>query len=254
MNINFNKESIFRTELALGSLTLMEPKELIPIISNEFKSLFGLTFQDKVLEPSLPSAKVSGNDIPQNTVTSAKVPSAKGALAKITLSKYLKAVEEQGKVLSNFFIYEMMRLLAFRHLMCLKSNILNNIEVCLFDSSGPLVSASGTCAEASAPEDITISRLDFPISVNEKNFTYDKFDTSSRVPKTVVKIWFDNNDELLIRTVKDLLTDFGIKDEHELKDKLIQCIKKLTRYDGFLVYWVNAIVENSRYYFRMDEF
>lgn len=49
----------------------------------------------------------------------------------VSLFEYLEVVEEQNKEVSAFFKYEMMRLLIFRHLMCLKCNFNSNFRVVL---------------------------------------------------------------------------------------------------------------------------
>jgi hypothetical protein len=95
-----------------------------------------------------------------------------------------------------------------------------------------------------------ISRLDYPVSINEKSFCFNPDDDSGRIPKDVLKRWFDNKPELLHDTVKDLLYENGYDDEMKLKSALIQCIKDCgVRYDNSLVYWMNTIIDKSRRYF-----
>ncbi len=155
----------------------------------------------------------------------------------ISLENYEKEMDNQDKLHSNFFIYEIMRLFAFRYLMCLKSNTENSIEVCLFE-------------ESKNSKNFPISRLDYPVSINEKSFCFNPDDDSGRIPKSVLKKWFDNKPELLHDTVKDLLYDNGYDTEIKLKDALIECIKDCgVRYDNELVYWMNSIIDKSRRYF-----
>jgi hypothetical protein len=153
----------------------------------------------------------------------------------ITLEDYEKEMEQKDKIHSAFFTYDIMRLFAFRHLMCLKSNTASNIEVCLYEN---------------IPGEITISRLDYPVSVGEKSFCFNIDDDASRIPKGVLKKWFDNKPEMLYDTIKDLLFDNGFDSEDKLKSALHKCIKDCGfRYDNELVYWMNTIIDKSRQYY-----
>jgi hypothetical protein len=164
----------------------------------------------------------------------------------ISLEEYEKEMDNQDKLHSNFFIYEVMRLFAFRYLMCLKSNTENSIEVCLFRESENL----GIFSDSLNSPKLLISRLDYPVSINEKSFCFNPDDDSGRIPKGVLRKWFDNKPELLHDTVKDLLYDNGYDTEIKLKDALLQCIKDCgVRYDNELVYWMNSIIDKSRRYF-----
>lgn len=170
----------------------------VPFLANELKTIFGLP------------------DIKQNDTI-------------ISLDDYLELLQNYDKNIGNFFITEMRRLLAYRHLMCLKSNYHNNFGVCMFNN-------------------FKVSRLDYPVSLNEKNFCFNPDDNSCRVPKTMIKEWFENDYELFYSTMKDLLIDSGLDTDLKLKNVLITNIKKHCKYDGQIVYWVNSIVENSRVY------
>jgi hypothetical protein len=147
----------------------------------------------------------------------------------ISLSEYLEIVESKNLKLSTFFINEIRRLFCFRHLMCFKSNYTSNIGVVLYDSSN-------------------VSRLDYPISLNEKNYCYNSDDNSCRVPKNVIKEWFDNDIELFYETMKDFVTNLNLEDEFIFKCTLIKHIKKKYRYDNFIVFWLNSMLENLRIY------
>ena len=198
----------------------------------------------------------------------------------ISLNDYIDYIDEKGKLSSNFFIYEVMRLLAFRHLMCIKNNTLSNIEVCLFSSNvsyGDFISNENKgigekdenkgigekdenkgigekdenkgIGEKDEVSKIQISRLDYPVSIHEKSFCFNPDDDACRIPKSVLKKWFDNKPELLYSTVRDLLYDNGFDTEMKLKTAIIDKIKECgVRYDNTLVYWVNSIMDKSRCY------
>jgi hypothetical protein len=150
----------------------------------------------------------------------------------ISLDEYINIAIEKNKRFNDFFVLEMRRLLAFRHLMCLTLNQSRNFYVYLVNNS----------------EEKLISRLDFPLSMNEKKFCYDAFDKSCRIPKTMIKEWFNNSEELVYDTVKDLLLSNDIDSSLKLKYTLIEAIKENDVYNDQNVWWVNAIVEQSRKY------
>jgi hypothetical protein len=165
-------------------------------------------------------------------------------ISVIPLQDYIKAVEEQDKAISNFFAYEMMRLLIFRSLMCLKSNNIGSFAVVLFHSQN---------RESSDSKDsIIISRLDYPISINEKNFCYNPDDGACRVPQSAIKEWFEDNPELIYSTTKEMLIENGYNTEYEFKEALIKHIRlRGYRYDGFVVGWLNSVVDKTRMYIRL---
>jgi hypothetical protein len=151
---------------------------------------------------------------------------------EIGLNEYLELVQEQGKSVTEFFKFEIMKLIIFRHIMCFKSNFNSNIKVRLF-------------------KPMSVSRLDYPISINEKNYCYNPDDEACRIPNCVIKQWFDNSPELLYSVVKKILVGNGYKTEYEFKDALLKHLKiRGYKYDGFIVNWVNSIVEKSRIYIR----
>lgn len=97
-----------------------------------------------------------------------------------------------------------------------------------------------------------ISRLDYPISINEKNFCYNPDDEACRIPNTILKDWFNNSNELLYSVAKELLVGNGYNSEYEFKEDLIKQLKsKGYKYDGGVVIWINSIVEKCRIYIRL---
>jgi hypothetical protein len=158
-----------------------------------------------------------------------------------SLDSYIKDVEEQDKILSEFFVFEMRRLLIFRHLMCMKSNFERNFIVFKNRRLDP----EGLDIEGS------LSRIDFPLSVNEKSFCYDPDDTACRVPKTLIKLWFNNSQELFYEETKKLLISSGYTNPmlSNLKDDMMNILKwRGYRYDGFVVGWMNSVIEKCRMY------
>lgn len=169
---------------------------------------------------------------------------------------YLKDVEEQEKIFSHFFVNEIRRLLIFRHLMCLKSNYERNFRI---KNSRPLSLTEGSnniepqneCSRETNDNIIQLSRLDFPLSVNEKSFCYNADDEACRVPKTLIKIWFNNSQEFFYEEVKKMLIGNGYEDPmlSKLKDDMLNILKWRGHiYDGFVVGWINAIIEKCRMY------
>jgi hypothetical protein len=129
--------------------------------------------------------------------------------------------------------------------MCFKSNQERNFAVILLNRE--------TIPNPLTPMDyknIKISRLDYPISINEKNYCYNSDDDSCRIPNVVIKKWFDNSIEMVYETCHDLLSNNGFTSEYELKIKVVDKLKENRKYNGFVVYWVNSVIEKCRIYIR----
>jgi hypothetical protein len=147
----------------------------------------------------------------------------------ISLEVYLKTLEEKNLKLNDFFINEIRRLFCFRYLMCLKSNFEVNIAVVLMEKG-------------------KVSRLDYPISINEKNYCFASFNSSSNIPKTVIKKWFNNSIEFFHDFMKSFIENLNLVKEIDFKYKIIDHIKKKYKYDGDIVFWFNSILERLRIY------
>lgn len=122
-------------------------------------------------------------------------------------------ITEIGKTtLSPVFVKEMQRLFAFRWLTCLTCNYESKIMV-------------------------RIGVLPYPISYFENKFTLDSMSSSSRVPKTVIRDWFDGREELLLQTIVELIDG---RDTNILRSKVCDIIRK---YGSKHIGWSNAIYD-----------
>jgi hypothetical protein len=122
------------------------------------------------------------------------------------------------KSLSPGFIKEMQRLYVFRFLVCLNCNYENRIEI-----------RTGMGAH-------------FPISCRENTYSLDPVDSASRIPKNVIKEWFENNDEMVIDVAKDMLS--VASDITMFKFHISDNIRKYEK--GKYISWVNSIYDRIR--------
>lgn len=131
----------------------------------------------------------------------------------VSLITYFKNMSISYKNAGSPFIHEMRKIFIFRWFMCLVNNFENIIEV-----------RTGTA-------------MNHPISYRENNFNYDSTSFCTRIPKTIIKKWFDN-DELL---VDSMITDF-IKDK-DISILRFEIQKIIMKFDKNLISWNNGIFE-----------
>lgn len=116
--------------------------------------------------------------------------------------------------LSPGFIKEMQRLFLFRYLICLNCNFENCVEIRTGNGSH------------------------YPVSFKENTFSLFPDDPASRIPKNIVKEWFDNDDEKVLEIGKEMLDGIDIM---MLKFKIADAMMKYT--NGKHIGWVNAIYD-----------
>lgn len=116
--------------------------------------------------------------------------------------------------LSPGFVKEMQRVFVFRYLMCLNCNFENCIEIRTGNGSH------------------------YPISVKENTFSMFPDDPASRIPKTILKDWFDKDDEKVVEVAKEMLDGLDIM---MLKFKISDIIMRYT--NGRHIGWVNSIYD-----------
>lgn len=147
----------------------------------------------------------------------AKLKDARVTLVKfqgdVSLKKYLKDTNFKPETMGLYFLKEMRKLLAFRWLMCLNNNFENTIEV-----------RTGT-------------GINYPISCRENTFNYDALSNATRIPKTLIKNWFNDDEFLADQVVTDLVKD---KDVSMLRFEIKKIIMK---FDKDLVSWCNSIFD-----------
>jgi len=131
----------------------------------------------------------------------------------VSLSRYFKDMGITYKKAGEPFIHELRKIFIFRWFMCLVNNFENIIEV-----------RTGTA-------------MNHPISYKENSFNYDSTSFSTRIPKTIIKKWF-NNDELLVDT---MITEF-IK-EKDISILRFEIQKIIMKFDKNLISWNNGIFE-----------
>jgi hypothetical protein len=131
----------------------------------------------------------------------------------ISLKKYLKDTNFKPDKMGLYFLTEMRKLLAFRCLMCLNNNWENTIEV-----------RTGT-------------GINYPISCRENTFNYDPMSSATRIPKTLTKTWFNDDEFLADEITTNLIKD---KDVSMLRFEIKKIIMK---FDKDLISWCNGIFD-----------
>ena len=129
------------------------------------------------------------------------------------MKKYFKDTGLNPTKTGAYFISELRKIFAFRWLMCLNCNFENTIEV-----------RTGT-------------GINHPISCRENTFNYDAMSLSTRIPKTIIKTWFDGDDALLDKIITDMVKG---KDASMLRFKIQEIIMK---FDKHLISWNNGIFD-----------
>lgn len=128
----------------------------------------------------------------------------------VPLEDYIIEVGKSN--LTPMFKKEVQRLFAFRWLICMTCNYESKIMV-------------------------RIDVLSYPISHFENKFTLDFLSSSSRVPKTVIRDWFEGKEELLLRTIYELIDG---RDTNILRSKVCDIIRK---YGSKHIGWSNSIYD-----------
>lgn len=131
----------------------------------------------------------------------------------ISLKKYLNDMLWTPKKTSVYFKEEIRKVFAFRHIMCLNNNFSNTIEV------------------------RTGGGINYPISCRENTFNYESGDPATRIPKTVVKEWFNDSEDLVEEVLEKMVTG---KDVSMLR---IEIQKIIMKFDKHLISWNNGIFE-----------
>jgi len=131
----------------------------------------------------------------------------------IPIKRYLLEMGLSPEKTGVHFIEEIRKLFVFRWFLCLNNNFENTVEV------------------------RTGSGMNYPISCRENTFNYDSCSAATRIPKTVIKTWFNDDEDL----VEDYISDF-------IRDKDISVLrfsiqKIIMRFDKQLISWNNAIFE-----------
>jgi hypothetical protein len=125
--------------------------------------------------------------------------------------------ENKGKTLPPSFRQEIKRLFAFRYLICLNCNFTNKIEV-------------------------KVTKTDcYPVSSIETTFSLNPDSEASRIPKNILKEWFEGSEEKLYETCKELIDN---RDLTFLRFRIEEIVRK---YDhGRHISWVNAIYDRLK--------
>lgn len=135
------------------------------------------------------------------------------ATRDVTLDEYFSQVKRSE--ISPIFVNEMRRLFAFRWLICLNCNFENKVEVRILEN------------------------FHIPISCNETTFSLDNTSMKCRIPNTILKDWFENDDILLDKCIKELLEN---RDPNKLKFDIQKIINK---YSNAHISWCNSIYERA---------
>ena len=187
------KKSGEQTEInKLLPVKILKFKNEIPLIADEFKSIF------KLPQTGLHKATFSGTEC-----------IIQKAVDDIPLDKYIEKTPKTR--IRPLFHSEIRKIFVFRWLMCLNCNYENRLDVRL----------DGETA--------------FPISCKETTFSLNGDKNACRIPKTVLKEWFDNKEENFQDTVRELL---GERDPNYLK---IEILKIINKYSNKYIGWANSI-------------
>jgi hypothetical protein len=131
----------------------------------------------------------------------------------VSLKRYMNDSTFTPEKMGKSFIQEIRRLFAFRSLVCLNNNYENTLEV------------------------RTGSGINHPISCRENNFNYDSCSKATRIPRTIVRTWFEDDIGLAEESILNLIKD---KDLSILRFDIQKIIMK---FDKQLISWNNAIFE-----------
>jgi hypothetical protein len=131
---------------------------------------------------------------------------------EVPLDKYLEGKDR--KMLRPGFKLDMQQIFAFRFITCMNCNYENRIVV---RSEGG---------------------IDFPIGCKETTYSMDTFDKACRMTNTIIKEWFDNDEENFYKACKDLIAD---KDINTIRFELSKIIRRFS--GGRYIGWVNAIFD-----------
>lgn len=125
--------------------------------------------------------------------------------------------ENKGNSLPPSFRQEIKRLFAFRYLICLNCNYINKIEV-------------------------KVTKTDcYPVSSIETTFSLNPDSDVSRIPKNILKEWFESSEDNLYATCKELIDG---RDLSFLKFRIEEIVRK---YDhGRHISWVNSIYDRLK--------
>ena len=137
-------------------------------------------------------------------------------LGDVSYERYF--YEKKKDEINTGLLQEIRRLYVFRYLVCLNCNYENRIEI-----------RTGMGAH-------------FPISCRENTYSLDPVDSASRIPKNVIKEWFENNDEMVIAVAKDMLS--VASDITMFKFQISDTIRKYEK--GKYISWVNSIYDRIR--------
>lgn len=135
----------------------------------------------------------------------------------ISLKRYLNDMLLTPEKTGKYFIEEIRKVFVFRWLMCLNNNWENTIEV------------------------RTGSGINYPISCRENTFNYDASSLSTRIPKTIMNIWFDGSEDMI-----DIITQSFLKDK-DLSVLRFEIQKIINKFDKQLISWNNSIFDKILY-------
>lgn len=140
----------------------------------------------------------------------------------ISLKKFFTMTLMKPSKMGKPFIDEIRKLFVFRWFMCLNNNFDNTVEV------------------------RTGSGINFPISCRENTFNYDPDDKATRIPNTVMKHWFEDDEFLVDDCILNFVKD---KDVCMLRFEIQKVIMK---FDKQLISWNNSIFEKLLYAQRKE--
>jgi hypothetical protein len=154
------------------------------------------------------------------------------------------------------FLTEIRRLFCFRYLMCLTCNNESRINVIIKQPKRRILIDTGLSSNIYIP----ICSLEHSyVSESNSKFVNKLLKSSdTKIDKTVIKKWFNDDEEIVYNTIKGLLEGINFTElKIQINDIIQKYLKELREKDAdvkqfrsveCLIYWNNSVIERIRNY------
>jgi hypothetical protein len=221
------------------------------LILDEIKEIFRIPYHPKIsgfIEIEDKSVKSSILVLLYKTENEIPLSSA------LTLAE--DSTEAKVETFSPLFLTEIRRLFCFRYLMCLTCNNESRINVIIKQPKRRILIDTGLSSSIYIP----ICSLEHSyVSESNSKFVNKLLKSSdTKIDKTVIKKWFNNDEEIVYNTIKGLLEGINFTElKLQVNDIIQKHLRELREKDAdvkkfrsveFLLLWVNTIIERIRNY------